>query len=119
MEHGEEARDAEISSNSFRTRAALDLQSLARPGRRLRSVVGSTPARVLFRGLLQYADVVHRLLCAGPVLQLSALHGHVVPRLPSFGRIREIQNLHRSHHGACSPNASVGALMGETASVDI
>src|SRR5579872_4519138 len=75
--------DGKIQINFERTGRPLDLQSLARPDRGLRRMVRPTAPRLLSLNRLQRPHMVGCVLCAGLPVQLSALHGDDLPRLPS------------------------------------
>src|ERR1700722_5214067 len=94
----------------------MDIQSLARSDRGLWRVVGpAAPGVVSFPGFKR-ADMVSRILRAGTVLQLSALHGDDLPRLPPRGRLSQVSDIHGSHHRASrTDSAAVASLAAHSA----
>src|ERR1700680_2703163 len=79
--HGKLASQCEAAGS------ALDLQSLARPDRGLASVVVAASFAFVFFAGFERARLVGCVLCAGALLQLSALHGDDLSRLPSRRRL--------------------------------
>src|SRR5580704_14324446 len=81
-------------------------------------VVGSALAAFLFFFRLQDARLVDCFLRSGACLQLSALHGHNLSRLPPCRRFPQISNLHRPYDGSTSSDRTGFALLAGTASLD-
>src|SRR5215469_6196188 len=84
----------------------------------MRRVVGPTAACDKLRCRLEGSRVVVCVLHAGAVLQLSALHGHRIPRLPPLRRVREIPVLYRSRSGAAGLCRADGTSLVPAAAVD-
>src|SRR5215471_8922272 len=84
----------------------------------MRRVVGPTAACDKLRCRLEGSRVVVCVLHAGTVLQLSALHGHRIPRLPPLRRVREIPVLYRSRSGAAGLCRADGTSLVPAAAVD-
>src|SRR5437868_1065196 len=94
----------------------MDLQSGARSDCGLRSLVGAVAAGFLFLTGFECACMVDCVLCAGAVLQLSALHGDGLSRLPSFRRFSEVPHLYGPYDGTdCADAAAVAPLAAASA----
>src|SRR5277367_5398902 len=70
----------------------------------MRRMVGSAFAFGILRGKLVYARMDGCVLFSGAAFQLSALHGHGVPRVSYANGIREIPDF----HGACGGAPGAG-----------
>ncbi len=82
-------------------------------------MVGSAFAAFVFFHRFQHTRVVDRFLCFGALLQLSALHGHNLPGLPSCRRLPEVSNIHRIYNRAGSADRVTFAFLAGHSSVDI
>src|SRR5579864_8574162 len=92
---------------------------MARPDRGVWSVVRAAAAGFVLVAGLERPDLVAVVLCAGPVLQLSALHGDDLPRISSGGRFPKVSRLYRPHHGAGRPYADAVALLAALVALDL
>src|SRR5579864_9466077 len=114
-------RHAEIHSDFGRycgCGVAMGIRPMARPDRGLRSVVGAAAGDLVFLNCFKCSGLVCGVLCAGAFLQLSALHGDDLPRLPSRGRLSPLSDLHGSHHGVDRADADRFSCLGPGSALD-
>src|SRR6266487_766229 len=82
-------------------------------------MVGSAAADFVFDAGFERADLGTGVLRPGFLLQLSALHGDDLSRLPPGRGLREVPRLHSSHNGAGGADAVPVACLGSDAAVDL
>src|ERR1022692_3146055 len=85
----------------------------------MRGVVRAFAAAGLSVYRVQRAGSGRRILRAGAAVQLSALHGHDLSRLPYSRGFREIQDLHHPHYRAAAHHRAVGPWIPAPAAVDL
>src|ERR1700727_1554747 len=96
----------------------MDLQSGARFNRGLRSLVGAATTDFLFLAGLERPNLVDCVLRAGVVLQLPALHGDDLSRLPPRRRFRKISDFYRPHYGVDGAHAIAVAFLAGPSALD-
>src|SRR5215469_7531519 len=82
-------------------------------------MVGTSFATGVFLVGFAYPHLVCRVLCAGAVLQLSALHGDDLPRVSPRSGLPALPHLYGTHRVADADDGSVDSLLGSRTALDL